>query len=73
MGKHRRNIVARRELSFSQHSVRLPAAQPSRSRDAEARMHNFMMDDDAYRLRRDNDFCRPICIIEQSEVPRRDI
>jgi len=43
------------------------------SRDAEARMHNFMMDDAAYRLRRDNDFCRPICIIEQSVVPRRDV
>lgn len=69
-GKHRRNIVVS-ENSFS--PVRLPAARLSRSRDAEARIHNFMIDDAAYRLHRDNDFCRLICIIEQSEVPRRDI
>ena len=67
--KHRRNIVASENSSSP---VRLPAARLSRSRDAETRIYNFMIDDVAYRLRRDND-CRLICIIEQSEASRRDI
>lgn len=50
-------------------SARLPAVRSLRSREAEARMHNFMMYDAAYRLRRDSDFSRyPICITEQSRV-----
>lgn len=51
---------------FATRLARLPAVQSRfRSREAETRMHNFMMDDAAYRLRRDSDFYRPICIIEQ--------
>lgn len=52
----------------SPHNVpsRLPVVRSRfHSREAETRMHNFMMDDAAYRLWRDSDFCRPICIIGQ--------